>query len=283
MSSKAQITLRVVPNFYQGHTYLWEVEPSFTAPLPWKFQLEFAQVPYDSPIAIPEDPQWKPLSDVMTNVFAWVAGAESNPAFMEVPDSLFYRIKLTAGSKVVYSQPHSIYADIDRPSWLIIREIQRKELLSMRQMSGVPCHLYQRKHVGMPCTHCLSPDTGEVLNPNCTWCLGTGKLGGYHGPYPCWGQFGLDGADITQDASTGDMTNVLRTLDIRFIGNPWVFSKDIVVDLSSEERYVVSKVNSLLEIRRMPIVQSLTATCLTTQDVAYKLGTNTPLGAEKCQ
>lgn len=272
------VKLRVVPNFYQGHTYLWEVEPSFTEPLPWSFQLEAAQVPYDSTTEIPEYPQWQPVSDVMTNVFAWVAGPEANPT-----DPVFYRIKLTAGSKIVYSEPHSIYADIDRSSWLIIREIQRKELLRMRQMSGVPCHLYQRKHTGIPCMHCLSPDTGEVLNPNCTWCLGTGKLGGYHGPYPCWGQFGLDGTSITQNADVGDMTDTLGTLEIRFIGNPWVFSKDIVVDLSSEDRYVVGKINSLLELRRMPVIQTLTAARLTTQNVVYKLGTNTPLGEEKCQ
>lgn len=279
MSSDNLITLKVVPNFYQGHTYLWEVDAAFPEPMPWVFTIEQADVPYVSQIEIPEDPQWKLISPSMTNVFAWVA--EQAPLYTK-EYAINYRVKMVAGGKTYYSRPHTIFADIDRDSWMVIREIQRKELLHMNKMAGVPCHLYQRKQTGVPCTHCLSPDTGEVLNPNCPWCLGTGKLGGYHGPYPSWGKFDVITRKRTYgETDIGVMTDV-RIATLRFIGNPHIFQKDIVADISSQRRYTVDKVEPIMEIRRIPVIQTLYISELPAADIAHKLGTNTPIGEEKC-
>ena len=279
MSSDSLITLKVVPNFYQGHTYLWEVDTAFMEPMPWTFQIEQADVPYTSTMEIPEDPQWKLISTSMTNVFAWVA--DQAPVYTK-DYAINYRVKMTAGGKTFYSRPHTIFADIDRDSWMVIREIQRKELMHMRLMAGVPCQLYQRKQTGIPCTHCLSPDTGEVLNPNCAWCLGTGKLGGYHGPYPSWGKFDVIIRKRTYgETDIGVMTDV-RIATLRFIGNPHIFQKDIVADISSQRRYTVDKVEPIMEIRRIPVIQTLYVSEVSAQDIAHKLGTNTPIGEEKC-
>lgn len=276
--SETLITLKVVPNFYAGHTYLWEVEPAYAEPMPWEFQIEQSDVPYDDHVEIPHDPQWKTISPSMTNLFAWVSKAE---AVYTKEYASVWRVRLTSGKVTTYSEPHTVFADIDRDSWMIIREIQRKEVLAMQRMSGTPCQLYQRKQTGIQCLHCISLDTGEVLNPSCPWCLGTGKLGGYHGPYPCWGKFEIMPVKKSYGETDAGIMTDIRKGGLRFLGNPHIFQKDIVIDTTSDRRYYVGGITPLVEIRRMPIVQELEAVELATQDIAYRLGTDIPIGSCK--
>lgn len=274
------VSLKVVPNFYEGHTYLWDVSTKFTEPFPWTFVIEQADVPYTSSEQIPGENQWTAISPQLVNTFAWVS--DFKPVYTK-NFSTCYRVSLTTGNnKKFYSEPHTVFSDIDRDSWMIIKEIQRKEVLHMRNMAGVPCKLYQVKQTGIKCTHCTSPDTGEILDASCPWCLGTGKIGGYHGPYPCWGKFDVFQRQRTYgESEIGTMTDV-RLSYVRLIGNPYIFMKDILVDTSSDRRYRIYKVEPELEIRRIIVIQRLFIDELSPQDVAYRLGTNEPIGQEKC-
>jgi hypothetical protein len=277
------IKLQVVPNFYEGHTYLWDVAPEFIEPFPWKFTVEWAEVPYDDQTTVPGDPQWKMLSPPdMVNVFAW---ADRQRAVYSKDFNQQYRVRLTAGGRTLYSAPHTIFADVDRASWMYIREIQRKELLAMRALSGVPSHLFQRRQTGVPCTSCLDPSTGQAADASCPWCFGTGKLGGYHGPYPAWTKLGIQPRSKSYGQGEGEtevMTDVRKGV-ARYIGNPYVFSKDIIVDTSSQRRYVVDATEPELELRRIPVILNLQVSELPVQSIVYKLGTDTPLGEANCQ
>ena len=269
-------SFKIVPNFFQGHTYLWDVPPEFIVPFPWKFTVEKADVAY----ALPED--WKVISPVLTNVFAYVGDQvpKYNKDYSEQ-----YRLKLQAGGKTFYSEPRTVFADIPKDDWCVIREIQRKEVLQMRGLSGVACQLWQRRMTGVVCTYCTSPSTGEVIDPDCAWCYGTGKLGGYHGPYLCWGTFSLKQGQKTygENEQSGVPTDI-RNHQIRLIGNPYIFQKDILADITSGRKYVVTKLpESILEIRRIAVIQNLYVAELATQDIANKLGTATPVGETDCQ
>lgn len=266
---------KIVPNFFQGHTYLWDMPPEFDQPLPWKFTVETADVAY----ALPGD--WKPVSPVLVNMFAYV----SNQVPKYSKDySEQYRMKAEAGGGIWYSEPRTIFADIPKDDWYMIREIQRKEVLQMRLLSGVACQLWQRRMTGAPCTHCINTATGEIVDPDCAWCMGTGRLGGYHGPYPCWATFSLKQGQKTygENEQSGVPTDI-RRYQLRFIGNPYIFQKDIVADVTSGRKYQVTALpESLLELRRLAVIQQLHVAELAVQDVATKLGTNTPIGEAGC-
>ena len=273
MPDQETITLKVVPNFFTGYTYLWELTPDFQGPLPWVFSIEKADVPYMPDI------EWVRVSTDMTNVFAFV---DSQVAVYTKEYADQYRVKLVSGGKTYYSRPHTIFSDIPRDSWLIIREIQRKEVLDMRAKAGTPCQLWQRMQSGVKCTHCADPMTGQVLDPDCAWCMGTGKLGGYHGPYPAWGKFGSFVRQRTYgETEVGVMTDV-RLSTVRFIGNPHIFQKDVIRDTTSDRMYVVNKVEPILELRRMTVIQNLFIDERAAQDILHKLGTDTPLGESTC-
>jgi len=270
-----QITFKIMPNFYQGHTYMWDVSPDFVSPFPWSFTVETADVPYAKEL------DWTALSPALQNVFVYVGDQvpKYNKDYSEQ-----YRIRLQAADgKTLCSEPRTVFADVPKDDWCIMREIQRKEVLQMRGLSGVPCQLWQRRMTGTPCTHCTSPSTGEIVNPDCPWCMGSGKLGGYHGPYACWATFNV----ITRFRTYGEneqsgVPTDIKIPAVRFIGNPYIFQKDILADLSSGRKYVINKIESVLELRKIPVVQTLYTAELSPQDIANKLGTDTPVGVSNC-
>jgi len=266
------VTLKILPNWFEGHTYIWDVASDFVEPLPWKFTLQTA----DCGTSL----EWSDVSPELVNQFVHYAEyrAKYNKNYNEN-----YRVKLVSGTgRTYYSKPRTVFADICKDDFFMIREIQRNEYQGMRVLSGVPCYLWQRKQTGIKCQYCRDAATGEVVNPDCAWCMGVGVIGGYHGPYKAWGVFNTTPSKTSYGETEIGVTTSNKNTTVRLLGNPDLNQKDIIEDITTRRMYTVDSFTPIMEIRRIPVVQQVAVSERQATDIAHKLGTDTALGESPC-
>jgi hypothetical protein len=266
-------TLNIVPNYYEGHVFIWETAPGTPDPLPWTFQVE-----------ISDDGQsrWSDFSPVLTDMMLY-----HHPGRISKNDKdlwPFYRVRMTTVKGTSYSPVHGIYSDIPKDEYLIAREIMRKELLQMRKMGGVPARLWKKLRTGIPCPVCLDLVTGQVLRSNCPTCNGSKVIDGFSGPYDLWATFSLRQQFKKLDGANTEMygTTDQQVYEIKMIGHPFIATNDIVIDVASDRRHQVTRINDLFEMRRVPIVVNVMAVELNTKDAAYKLGSSSSTTDPDC-
>ena len=245
------------PNFYSGFTYVWVINPTFSDPKPWSFIVEESNIP---------DGPFKPISPSIA-IYSY---SETAPRLLSPDNNLYFRIKFTTAKAVYYSTVIAPHTTVDRKSFLIIREIMRKELLQQRNMSGVPVNVYIRASFGPYCD-CIDPVTKDVLTTRCTDCFGVGRTPGYHGPYVTWATFNPvqkgknlidDNTAVKQEFATG----------ARIISVPELKTGDIIIDKTTDRRFLVGNVNSLTELRRVPIVSNVDLRLIPVSDSIYGVG-----------
>ena len=252
----------VLPSYAQGFAFVWEISHGFEDPLPWKFKVEQAQDP---------DGPWEALSPELINQFAW---ADMKKRIVSKDLVLFFRVLLNTPEGDYISELKHPYGDFfDRREYLIVRDIMRREVLQQRTLAGVEAQLYIKSASGAKCPHCLDPFTGNISSSDCAYCLGTGRLPPYHGPYPIWATFSVRRRN-TELKPDGTGLHQVYSHDIRMVGFPFVKDKDIVIDTAADKRYIVDAVNHETEIRRIPVVQTLHSMELPTSDPRYKIGTD---------
>lgn len=261
---------QVYPGFYAGFAYSWSVSCKNNDPRPWTFQVEESMTGFD---------QFHPISPPIENGFAY----EEDPAVRRRYNKdakLYFRVRMQAANGKVYHSPtRTALGDLALQEFLYAKEIMRKELLQMRNMSGVPIHIWRKIQEGTPCTNCLDPITKEVLDPDCPVCLGTKYVSGYHGPYPSFGTFSVTNSH-KQHAKDGAGIDEDRIHDIRLISRPTLVREDVLVDLTSDRRYVMTTSASELELRRIPVIQVIKAVEAEASCIIYKLGTDEVADAE---
>lgn len=265
------ITLHVLPNYYAGHTYNWELSPTFADPGPWEFVVQSTETGRD----VQDD--WVDLSPALVDLFSFV---DTFKVIHTKDFNIVYRVKVTTPKGVYYSEPAGPYGQLPRKDFLIAREIMRKEMLDMREWGGVPTGIYKRDLRSDPCPECVHPTSGQIIDPDCAYCNGTGKLDGYHGPYDTMAKFTTRSSNKTiDDLHTTDT----QTFSVRILAFPFMIRNDILVDRTSDKRYSIEKVESAFEVRRIPIIYNLKVAELIPSDSAYKLGSGYGPGEERCQ
>jgi hypothetical protein len=229
--------------------------------LPWKFTVQQSETGIDD---------FETISPVVENTFAWQE-TEVRKKFNK-DRNLFFRVCMRdAAGAVCYSNVRTATGDLDLKTYLYAREIMRKELLQMKNMSGVQTAFWRKMQSGVSCPNCLDPITKEIVDPDCTVCNGTKYLGGYHGPYYGFATFSTTKAH-KQHAQDGAGVDDDRKHQVRMIGHPAMIRDDVIVDLRSDKRYVVDIVTSELELRRIPVIQVLEVHETDRTDVRHKLG-----------
>lgn len=97
----------------------------------------------------------------------------------------------------------------------------------------------KQRHWGEKCTYCVSA-TGQVVRAHCSYCWGTGVLGGYWTPVYGYGQRTRSPIQ-TQVAPSGDVDTNRLTVIMSNI--PQVEPGDVLVFLRDDKRYMVEVVN----------------------------------------
>lgn len=260
----------ILPSYAVGFSYLWTLSQSFADPLPWKFTVEQG--------LMSEGP-WTAISPELLNVFAFVE-VDKRRIITKDP-VLFFRIKLVTPNGTYFSEVATPYGDfMTRREYLLVKDMMRREVLQQKKMAGIMVDEWIQNIYGQPCPYCRDPITGESTTTNCKYCLGYARIPPYHGPYRVWGTFSPTSRNIE---IKGDGTGLQQvySYQVRIVGFPYLKDRDVLVDITSDKRYVIDGLQNLMEIRSVPVVQLVRVLELPTSDPAYKLGTGL-VGEDGC-
>ena len=249
----------VLPNYYAGHSFMWEVDELCVDPHPWTFRIE-----------VSDDGQqnWTVFQDGLVNVFEYASTEKPNKTNKDLDP--FYRVVMNTGNGREYVSPvKGLYGDLPKRDFLQVREIMRKEHLTMSKKGGVAVQIWKRRKTGEPCQECTDEITGEIIKKNCPACMGTGIVGGFSGPYTTWAVFSLRKSAKKFDGLVPTDTQIFN---IRVIGHPLINNGDILVDIAEDRSYIVDSIDDVFEMRRIPIIMQLIAYEETTTSIIYKLG-----------
>ena len=254
----------VVYNIVPGTSHIvWDLHPNMKDPGPYTYQLQVNRLPD------PDSGEWVNVGDPQTNVFQLEDSTTESHGFRL---DKYYRIILTT-SRGQYTSPiEGCFGQLHRYEWKLVQEILRKELLRHNNVS-VPCVLLKKRTSGEVCPHCTDGVVGGSNNSECPYCYGTGYYGGYHAPL----KFQLIEIYPSQLLERHESDNVatlnmsIDRYEARAMGVPEIYVDDVIVDLSTSQRFRVNGSQSISQLRRVPIARKLDLTLLPYSDPVYKV------------
>jgi len=243
--------LDIFPNYYQGFTFNWDVDPSFRVERPWTFVIQEST----------NEKDWVDISPELQDVVMY---QEDRRRLYGKENNITYRIKSTAQGKVYYSHSIAPYTKLSKREYLLAREIMRKESLMLDKMSGVSIELWRLDPFKRALPKSVDPISGIVISPD----LNVDTI--YYGPYKTKASFTPTKVDQKQDPNGSGIIDI-RNYQVRILGFPPICDDDILVDTTQDRRYYVKSVSNVAEIRRFPVVQTLIVSEAPKGDPAYKL------------
>lgn len=226
----------------------WALEPDFvgSAPGPYTFTLYWSESPTAS------DSDWQAVARVIDQPWAY----DNSPKLPSKGTNFFYKVVLEDGRGITYdSQAVSGQSYWERYDWTLAREIIRKETMLMRKRAGVKGWLFKRRTFGDRC-ECASPETGQIFDPFCDSCYGTGYVGGYYTPFEYWVIMNPSQQIRKLDADAGLLTTNIET--VRGLAYPTPSQNDFWAHESTDQRYVVqSDITTIARHRGIGLVLNL--------------------------
>lgn len=251
----------IYPNFAGGFAYRWEMHASFPAKDSTEFVLEQAGNIFgegSTPIAEP---------------LAWNRRAylEDCRRLVSKDKGPFYRVRIGGTSDASdWIQPN---AHISRRDFLQLREMIRLEYVQLRNKTGVKVLIFEQAKEGPVCKVCRDPVTGDIRNPSCPVCNGSGYDPPYYAPTESWASFSAERVDKKFDSNDRGVSDD-RIFQIRVLPQPHLEKNDVLFDMGSGRAYYISKTSNITELRRQPVAVSAVAREIPTNRSAYKLFTN---------
>lgn len=231
----------------------WELMPDFKEAVPWRFQ---PQINYDG------DPEfWTNLGDPVEDIM-YVERSIQGLRLRSTPPK--FRIQLTALDSYI-SEPATC---MPLKLALLAQGIFRRLLLERTFMPRPRAIILKRKTTGPVCPQCSNVINAQSLQSDCTTCYGVGIVGGY------WKTSSDNFILLNEDASAASITQ-LGHIDpakrkMLFVGIPNPVPGDVIVDLSSGQRYKVRGSAAASLIWEFPIVIQAELGLLSPKDVIYK-------------
>lgn len=247
-----------------GARICWEFDRHFKDPPPYTYQLQVSQ----SDIATGDD--WDNVGPPQLEVFSLI---DTTKRMYGKAQTLGYRVLLTTGAGIYVSPVANVLGKLDDHSWLIAREILRKEFLRHRIFSSVDGFLLRARRYGTICP-CVDTRTGEITNTDCTDCFGTGFVNGYYPSLPC--QFADIAPEKTREFRNLEGMGTERQVTVigRFLGFPNPLSGDIFVASSSDERYLIHSTIEAAHWRSVPLVFECELRRMPFSHIAYTIPLN---------
>ena len=259
----------VVYNVVPGTTTItWDMHPRMHDPGDYKYQLQVNRLPN------PDSGEWVDVGDPQVNVFQLEDSTTESHGYKL---DKYYRIILTTDRGEYTSPIEGCFGQLHRYEWKLAQEIIRKEVLRHNNVS-IPCILFKRKTSGEKCPHCTDGIVGGSNNSECPYCYGTGYRDGYFAPF----NFQLVEISPTQLMEKHESDNVTTfNLSIdrytgRALGVPEIDIDDIILDLSTSQRFKVIGSQSIAQLRRVPLARTLDMLLLPYSDPAYNIPVDAP-------
>lgn len=247
-----------------GTRVCWRLQPSFSAPLPYTFQLQIGET------CLAEADDWTDIGDPAEDVICLFDDGEQRD-FSVVP-STNYRIKLVTGDAQTYYSPAVPYwGRVNRIDWIRARAIIRRDVVRNRVRAGTPGWLFKRRKRTAPVTDTTVVDflTSEVINTQNTEGVGTDRIGGYFAPAPFLIVMEPGDRYPRRDAQGGSIDDT--ACFGRALAYPEVEHNDVWVTATGDARYAIHRVTTVAMIRDTPLAVLVELRRLAATDPVYEL------------
>lgn len=257
--------ISILPSVQHGAVVSWLLGPN-PWPTPLQFRLEINPSGADSA----ED--WYPVTSFQSDIAVATDLAPRTAGWYQLTH---YRIAvLDAANQLHHSQ--AVPANQGRISGSqqrLLNEILRREhkRYRLKNSPSTPGYLLKIRYYGDRCRMCIDPDSGEPTMSHCSHCYGTGYMGGYHTPIPCFNaDLGPGREDLKLYTEQGpEVAGAVHLL--RYLNQPNVNSWDVWVDATTDDRYLIGSIEPIAVINSLKLVCHAAAARLPYSHPAYKV------------
>lgn len=251
-----------------GARVTWQLAPHFLEPGTRSFQLQTSQTGEVT------DEEWV---DVGLPTATLSAIDDTRRRIGKALDTV-YRVELTIGSQVWYSPASPAYGLLSWREWLLARGIIRRRSLKYSKRDGADGWLLKRRDAGEQLTTATTADfaelatdeiSGLVLNSRQPTTLGTEYAAGYYPPVPMYMVFSNLQNQLQRDEQRG-MTNDTK-LQGECLAYPAIDTRDVWIAAHDDRRYYLSPIQTVAELRQVPLVIACELQVAPTGDAIYQL------------
>lgn len=218
-------------------------------------------------------PEFMPAANLQP-ISVWIDGLDW-PWYLDFSETLknlthqsIYRIKCRnkKTQDEVISDQFTWEGQIDLVGLYIIAEHD----FLLKDVTGVPTLVYQRRRGGVQCTRCFDPIQKKRTSSHCTVCYGTNWVGGFFNPIDCYIDFNPNPkvANISHWGEIND--NETQALMSNF---PSVVPGDIIRELRDNRFWRITAV-TITEKRRCQMLQFLRLSEIKAGDVEYSIASD---------
>lgn len=204
----------------------------------------------------------------------WIDGLDF-PWFIDFSDTLrslndptFYKIacRNKKTQEEFLSNEFSFDTDLDYVGLYICDEVN----FLLKDATGVPSLVYQKRRGGVPCPACFDPIQKKRITSSCRSCYGTNWVGGYYNPIDTYIDFNPNPKNASIEVFGESITNDTTALMANF---PNVQPGDLINELRDNRLWRVVQVNPT-ERRRCQMLQMVRLTEVKSGDIEYRIPTD---------
>lgn len=244
-----------------GSRISWELQPHFVDAGPYTFTVQVGHTGLD------DADDWSLIGPAVVDTYYTI---DYRKRIFGKTQETHYKVKLVTPSGTYYAEPVPCDGNLIKRDWLHAREIVRKETLRHSVLTSPAGYLLKARRYGPRCSVCADTYTEEVSNSNCASCYGTGFENGYFDPLPAvFADLSLENNREHRTAEKGmDKSDVITA---RFIGDPQLYSYDVWVNKTSDERYYIHTIKTLAHVRGVGICYDAELRLAPFSDVIYTI------------
>ena len=212
----------------------------------------------------PEGP-WEKLNSIpLPNDPSYL---DSEPNLSSKYRDIYYFVEAISGRGTTYTSPvKNLLRNVERREYIKATEINRQEMVLLRQYAGTEVHIFKKKHYGEVCS-CYDPVTESIMISDCETCAGTRYVGGYWNPIRTFAAITPESMAVNENSEL--KTEIVRT-EAWITAYPKVTDGDLLVEVSTNRRWVIKRVQNT-ELRRFPVKQSMVIHELSRDNPEYSI------------
>lgn len=256
--------VQVIPRIAGGTQLFWSLKPAVRLSQP-EFRLELSRAGH-----IDAD-DWEPLTRWQAGVNTFVdEEVHSAGWYLQA----HYRIAVRDAQQVVYrSKPvPTQWGNFSNSQRRLIRDVIRRE----QQLQGrsdspyIPGLLFKVRYHGEICRDCTDVDSGMVIDDQCESCYGVGYDLGYYSPVCFPVQLSGVPHDLQMYQDQGPFVSGGVT-QVMYLNFPQVDPWDVWVDMTTDFRYVIGKIQPVYNQGSLNLVCAAAAARLSFDHPAYQI------------
>lgn len=216
----------------------------------------------NSRLGASDNAEWTVLAELTDGYCTYVDTRKRN--YNKLMDEC-YRVRLIADnemwvSDVVNAGAYKVYPYSSEAENVL------KQAGQAIEQSGCTGVLLKKKHWGTKCPKCMDFEDDNAVNEHCSYCLGTGFIGGYYN--------GISMTvikDSIQAVETNSEMGMVQgeTVQGRCLAYPWVRVGDVWCEDGTNKRYMIVNATPAASYKQAVLVYQITMHKIEYTDVLY--------------